>query len=72
MSAANSNNGVHNNAQNQAEGARQAAVAPGATPATIRTAEIAFYRAVVTSALANGVGVSSAMSALKHLGVTGL
>ena len=72
MSAANSNNSAHNNTQNQAEGVRQAAIAPGATLATINAAEVAFYRSVVRSALANGIGVSSAMTALRGLGVTGL
>ena len=72
MAAANSSSTAHNNTQNAAEGARQAAVIPGASFLTIRNAEIAFYRAVVRSALANGVGVSSAMQILKALGVTGL
>jgi hypothetical protein len=72
MSAANSDKKAHNDAQNLAEGMRQAAIVPGASFLTIRNVEIAFYRAVARSALANGVQPSSAMVALKGLGVTGL
>ena len=71
MSAANSTKKTHNDTQNAAEGVRQAAVAGASQPA-IRTAEIAFYRTVVASALANGVSTEAAMSALRNLGVTGL
>jgi hypothetical protein len=53
-----------------AEGVRQAAVV-GATQRAINTAEIAFYRSVVSSAVANGCEVSAAMSALRNLGVGG-
>ena len=73
MSAANSLSKPHNDTQNAAEGARQSAVAAaGNNQAAINAAAIAFQRAVVRSALANGVGVEPAMTALKSLGVTGL
>ena len=67
-------NFVHSQAVTKAEGVRQQAVAAAnGTVATIRTAEIAFHRAVVSSCIANnnGAGLQPAMQALRELGVTG-
>jgi hypothetical protein len=43
----------------------------GASQAAVNTATIVYYRALVKAALANGVSPSSAMQALKELGVSG-
>jgi hypothetical protein len=75
MSAGNTpENFVHSQTVTKAEGVRQQAVALAAgNVATIRTAEIAFYRSVVTSCRVNNnyAGIQPAMQALRELGVTG-
>lgn len=63
---------AHDNTCNMAEGTRQAAVVPGASQATVRTAEIAHYRACKASALTNGVNPSCFVDALYALGTGGL
>jgi hypothetical protein len=67
-------NFTHNVTVTKAEGVRQQAiVAAAGNVATIRTAEIAFHRAVVNSCIANNnsAGLQPAMQALRELGVTG-
>jgi hypothetical protein len=62
---------AHDNAVNAAEGVRQTAVAAAASQAAVRTAELAFYRAVRASCLSNNnaAGVEQANNALHELGV---
>jgi hypothetical protein len=69
MSTIASGKSAHDTAVAVAEGVRQAAVVPGATQATVRAAEIAFYKSVLTSALANnnGAGTGAAITALISL-----
>jgi hypothetical protein len=62
---------THKNNVTVAEGVRQTAVAAASTQAAVRTAEITYYRACLSSALKNGCGVEPYMVALKGLGVTG-
>jgi hypothetical protein len=62
----------HDAAVIAAEGQRQTAVASAGSQAAVRSAEIAYYRTFVTSALQNGISPSSAIRALQNLGVTGL
>jgi len=51
---------------------RQAAVVAGASQATVKTAEIAFYRSIISSAKTNGVPIpESAIRALQDLGTGG-
>jgi hypothetical protein len=67
-------NFTHNVTVTKAEGVRQQAIVGAAgNVASIRTAEIAFHRAVVSSCIANnnGAGLQPAMQALRELGVTG-
>jgi hypothetical protein len=76
MSQSQSPNQVHNGVVALAEGVRQTAVAAAAasnSQSAAITAEIAFYRAVLTSCRANNnnSGTSGPMTALKALGVTG-
>ena len=55
MSTIDHPNKTHQTTVNNAESVRQTAVsAAGATASSIRTAEIAFLRAVIASCLANG------------------
>jgi hypothetical protein len=63
---------VHDDAVLRAENTRQTAVAAASTQAAVITAEISCHRAIVKSALANGVSTSASMSALRELGQTGL
>ena len=63
---------LHDDVADSAEGVRQIAVAAASNQAGVRSAEINFFRAVVTSGLKNGCGVEAAMSALRSLGVSGL
>jgi hypothetical protein len=68
-----SNNLTHNANCLTAEAVRQAAVANvtmnAAGQAAFNAAEIAYHRAVVASARANGCGVEASLSALRLLGV---
>jgi hypothetical protein len=61
----------HDDAVLRAENTRQAVTAAASTQAAVISADVTFHRAVVKSALANGVSPAASMSALKHLGVTG-
>jgi hypothetical protein len=63
---------AHDDVVNAAEAARQSLITPTTPQATVISADVAFYRSVVRSALKNGVSPSAAMQALKGLGVTGL
>jgi hypothetical protein len=71
MSNSLTGNKVHDDTVAKAEGVRQS-VAVGSSQATYISADVVFYRAVVKSALANGLSPSAAMSALREKGVTGL
>jgi hypothetical protein len=63
---------AHDSTVNAAELVLQSAVAAANNNAvTIRNAEVTYYRAVVKSALANGVSPAASMQALKELGVSG-
>lgn len=66
-----SGNSTHDATCLTAEGTRQTAAA-SATQAAVNTAEIAFYRSVRASALANGCGVEASVSALRALGTGGV
>jgi hypothetical protein len=57
-----------------AESARQVAVAAAANQASIRVAEIIFYRAVKASCVANNgyAGIEAACDALRELGTGGV
>lgn len=70
MSASTTGVKAHDDTANKSESVRQASTA-GVSQATIVSAEVTHYRAVVKSALANNVSPSVAMQALKELGVTG-
>lgn len=60
----------HDDAVDSAESSRQSATrAPGVSQATVRTAEVTFYRAAVASAKANGVDSGGFIHALWSLGV---
>ena len=72
MSSSQSGIKAHDDVVNAAEAARQSSITPATAQATVISADVLFYRAVVKSALKNGVSTSAAMSALKSLGVTGL
>jgi hypothetical protein len=69
----NSSTGIkaHDDAILRAENARQTATAAASTQAAVISADVTFHRAVVKSALANGVSPAASMLALKGLGVTG-
>jgi hypothetical protein len=71
MSWSRTGNTVHDNTCLAAEGVRQIAVAGAAGQVQIRNAEIAFYRSVKASCIANNnySGVEQAMTALRELGV---
>lgn len=71
MSTSNSGNKTHDDTVRAAEGSRQAAAVAGASQATVRSAEIVFYRSVLASALANGCSPSAAVRALQELGTGG-
>jgi hypothetical protein len=61
---------AHRSAVATAEAVRQVASAPGASAATVKAADIAFHRAVIASALAQGVPTPTAsVFALRELGV---
>jgi hypothetical protein len=70
MSVITSENKTHAATCANAEMIRQVACA-GATPAAIRTAEIAFYRSVIASCVANGLPFSNFTQALINLGTGG-
>jgi hypothetical protein len=63
---------AHKDAQYQAELARQTAITAMTPQATAKAADIAYHRAILQSALANGVSPSASIRALQSLGVTGL
>jgi hypothetical protein len=65
---------AHDDACLAAEGIRQVAVAASSTQAAIRTAEIAFYRSVRASCIANNgySGIEAACDALRELGTGGV
>jgi hypothetical protein len=63
---------AHDDTVIAAEGVRQTAITPTTPQATVNAAEIAFYRTVAKSALANGVSPSAAIRALQNLGQTGI
>jgi hypothetical protein len=63
---------VHDDLVLRAENTRQAATAAASTQAAVISADVTYHRAVVKSALANGVSPAASMLALKHLGVTGV
>lgn len=62
---------AHDDVVTAAESARQGTVTASTAQATVNTAEITYFRAVVKSALKNNVSPAAAMSALRELGVTG-
>ena len=70
MSKIQSGNAPHDTACAAAETTRQAAVS-GATQSAAKTAEIAFYRTCLASALANGCGATTFINALRELGTGG-
>lgn len=72
MSKTESGNTAHDQACNTAESVRQAAGVAGVSQATMRTAEIAFYRACLASANARGVSPAPFQDALLTLGTGGV
>ena len=72
MSITKSGNRVHDDACNLSEMTRQGAVATAAgNQATIRTLEIAHYRACLASAIANNCQPGAFVRALQDLGTGG-
>jgi hypothetical protein len=55
-----------------AEVSRQNAIAPSSSRATVRSADLAYHRAVVASAKANGISPGQAITALFELGAGGV
>lgn len=73
MSITKGENRVHNDTCNLSEGTRQGACAAAAgNQATVKAAEIIFYRACLASALANGVQSGAFVRALQDLGTGGV
>ena len=62
---------VHDDAVLRAENARQVSTAAASTQAAVISADVTYHRAVVKSALANGISPAASMLALRHLGFTG-
>jgi hypothetical protein len=62
-------NPVHNATVATALSVCQSATVPGASQATVTSADIIFYRACLASAIANKCGTSGYLMALKALGV---
>lgn len=60
---------AHDDACIKAEAVRQAAVTPGASQATIRAAEISYFRTCLASAKTNGLSTAVFATALRELGV---
>jgi hypothetical protein len=73
MSIVKSGNFSHDSACAVAEGSRQVSVAAaGSSQSAVRTAEIAFHRAVIASAKANGMPIpTTSIFALRELGTGG-
>lgn len=71
MSKVQNGNKTHDDAVTTAEGLRQTAAA-GATQAATKTADIAAYRAMLASALANNCGATTFITALRELGTGGV
>lgn len=67
-----SGNTTHDTNVAAAELTRQVAVKAASTQAAVNTAEIAFYRTCLASAIANNCQTSEFLLALRQLGVTGL
>lgn len=65
-----SGNKAHDDTIAKADGVRQS-VAPGSAQSVYVSADVTFFKAVATSAIANGVSPAAAMQALKELGQTG-
>jgi hypothetical protein len=62
---------VHDDLVLRAENTRQSSTAAATTQAAVISADVIFHRAVVKSALANGISPAASMLALRHLGVGG-
>jgi len=71
MSVTYSENSGHRAALLSAEQTRQASSPPDASQATLKAADIAFYRSALASAVANGVPTSQFEFALRELGTGG-
>jgi predicted Rossmann fold nucleotide-binding protein DprA/Smf involved in DNA uptake len=71
MSLSKSFNKNHDDAVVSAESTRQSVVnVAGASQATVRTADINFYKSCITSGLAQGVDVGAYIHAVRNLGGT--
>jgi len=68
MSTSQSGNKSHDDVVNKQEAIRQAAVVAGASAATVRTAELIFYRAVRDSAIKNGISLAIFNAAIRENG----
>jgi len=71
MSNASTGIKAHDDAVLRAENARQFSTAAATTQAAVISADVTYHRAIVKSALANGVSPAASMLALRGLGVTG-
>jgi hypothetical protein len=71
MSVSQSGVKAHDDTCNKAEALRQAAAVAGASQASVKIAEVAYYRTCLASARANGVSPSQFISALYELGQAG-
>jgi hypothetical protein len=70
MSKDKSGKATHDEEEARVEGVRQSAIrAAGVSQATVKTAEIAYYRAALASAIANGLERGVFIGALWELGV---
>ena len=71
MGATKTGNATHDSNMIVAEGARQVAQAPGMTPAAVKAADIAWARAGLASAKANGIQPGQFITMLQELGTGG-
>lgn len=70
MSKSKTSKFTHDEEESRIEGVRQSAArSGGASQATVKTAEIAYYRACLASAITNGVERGVFIGALWELGV---
>jgi hypothetical protein len=71
MAATKSGNATHDANCLQAEGVRQAAIAVATTQSAAKAADIAAFRTMLASAIANTCGPTQFINALRELGTGG-
>jgi hypothetical protein len=65
-------NKTHDAAMQTAEATRQLAQVPGASQATLKAADVQYFRSARASAIANGIQPGFAIAALQELGTGGI